>query len=176
MRGVVTVATALAVPATVAGGGSFPHRGAVVVAALSCVMVTLVAQGLTLAPLAGRLKVAGDDDSGRELSRLRRRAAQAALDHVRDATAADDVADRVRRAAILQYEGFLSAQAAMEQARGLCDDDVEEATEQLGDVLASASAVERDVVLTARRRGQVSATSADEVLRDIEGRVLRDLG
>ena len=51
MRGVVTVATALALPVTVAGGGSFPAREEVVLVALLVVLVTLVVQGLTLAPL-----------------------------------------------------------------------------------------------------------------------------
>ena len=55
MRGVVTVATALAIPMTTDAGASFPDRQLLVVAALVCVLVTLVVQGLTLAPLTSRL-------------------------------------------------------------------------------------------------------------------------
>jgi len=55
------------------------------------------------------------------------------------------------------------------------DGDVE-AAEELREVLGRAIAVERDLVLTARRRGEVSAETADEVLRDIETRAVRDFG
>ncbi len=51
MRGVVTVATAVAIPMTTEDGAPFPDRHLLVVAALVCVLVTLVVQGLTLAPL-----------------------------------------------------------------------------------------------------------------------------
>ena len=44
----------------------------------------------------------------------------------------------------------------------------------LESLLRQASSVERQLVLRARRRGQVSAGTADEVLRDIENRALRD--
>ena len=47
---------------------------------------------------------------------------------------------------------------------------------QLRHVLRRATDIERSLVLDARRRGRVSPDSADEVLRDIEGRVLRDFG
>ncbi len=47
---------------------------------------------------------------------------------------------------------------------------------QLDSVLSGATDVERTFVLDARRGGRVSPASADEVLRDIEGRVLRDFG
>ena len=48
--------------------------------------------------------------------------------------------------------------------------------DMFGDVLREATDIERVLVLDARRRGRVSPASADEVLRDIEGRVLRDFG
>ena len=44
----------------------------------------------------------------------------------------------------------------------------------LESMLRRASDVERQLVLSARRSGEVAAGSADEVLRDIENRALRD--
>jgi len=46
--------------------------------------------------------------------------------------------------------------------------------DQLRGLLVQATTVERSLVLDARRRGEVSPASADEVLRDIESRALRD--
>ncbi len=175
MRGVVTVATALALPHTVDGGSDFPVREEIVVVALALVMVTLVAQGLTLAPLVRRLGVGGDEEEPGAISRLRRRAAAAALREVKS-VADEHIPEEVRRAAVLQYDGFVSAQGALEEARSLQTDGEEDPPAQLQALLERAIAVERDLVLDARRRGEVPAAVADEVLRDIEGRALRDFG
>ncbi len=176
MRGVVTVATALALPHTVEGGDDFPVREEIIVVALALVLVTLVAQGLTLAPLVRRLGVASGDEDPGQLSRLRRRAAAAALREIRSTTDGD-VPEEVRRAAVLQYDGFISAQGALEEARTLkTEEEEQDAPQQLQALLQRAAGVERDLVLDARRRGEVPAAVADEVLQDIEGRALRDFG
>jgi monovalent cation/hydrogen antiporter len=172
MRGVVTVATALALPASTDAGDAFPDRRLLVVAALVCVLVTLVVQGLTLAPLTSRLGVSSTEDEATEVTELRTRAAGAALDFIRD-RASSGTTEEVRHAATLQYEGYLEAQQAMHEARMLEVEDGSPA-EELGRLLRRASDVERTLVLDQRRRGEVSAAAADEVLRDIEARALRD--
>jgi NhaP-type Na+/H+ or K+/H+ antiporter len=175
MRGVVTVAAALALPETTGDGAPFPNRDQIVVVALTAVLVTLVLEGLTLSPLTSALGVGRKDDDSEEVASLRRRAAQAALDHLCNG-GLEGVREEVSRAATLQYEGYLSAQEAIEHARrGGTQDDAETA-EQLNAVLREATDVERTLVLDARRLGQVTSASADEVLRDIEVRVLRDFG
>lgn len=54
MRGIVTLAAALALP------GEFPHRDLILFTAFAVVLGTLVVQGLTLGPIIQRLKL--DDD------------------------------------------------------------------------------------------------------------------
>lgn len=63
MRGVVSLALALAIPTEVEGGGPFPDRNLVVFLAFSVIVVTLVGQGLTLPLVIRRLGI-GDDDEG----------------------------------------------------------------------------------------------------------------
>jgi monovalent cation/hydrogen antiporter len=171
MRGVVTVATAVALPTVVASGDPLPNRAELVTVALVVVLVTLVVQGLTLTPLTRYLRVGSDVDETAEVSQLRLRASEAALAQIR--TRDPDLDEDVRRAAIAQYEGYLSAQRTISRARtaGAEDDDRGRALEA---VLRQASDVERQLVLRARRNGEVTAASADEVLRDIENRALRD--
>jgi CPA1 family monovalent cation:H+ antiporter len=79
MRGIVSLAAALALPA------AFPHRDLIVFAAFSVVLATLVIQGLTLKPLMRVLRLDDDDPVGQEVSEARGRALRAAL-----ATLADD--------------------------------------------------------------------------------------
>ncbi|MGY1845648.1 Na+/H+ antiporter [Modestobacter sp. SYSU DS0875] len=169
MRGVVTVALALALPATVDDGGPFPAREEVVLVSLMVVVVTLVLQGLTLAPLIRRLGVASDADVQLDVRRLQRRVTEAALEQVR---AADDVPAEVRDAVLQQYEGRLSYRRSIE---GLIDGEPrdERAGQQLRDLLGRASEAEREAVLEARRQGEVSPAAADDVLFDVEARALR---
>lgn len=71
-RGVVTVATALALPTSIAGGEEFPDRNQVITVSLACVLVTLVVQGLTLVPLVSLLGVAEEADDEHHVAELRR--------------------------------------------------------------------------------------------------------
>ncbi len=73
MRGFVTLATAFALPS------SFPKRDLVVLIAFSVVLVTLVLQGLTLAPLIRLLKLNDNNTQERELTDARINLASAAL-------------------------------------------------------------------------------------------------
>jgi CPA1 family monovalent cation:H+ antiporter len=51
MRGIVSLATALALPAVLASGAPFPYRSEIIVITVCVILVTLVVQGLTLAPI-----------------------------------------------------------------------------------------------------------------------------
>jgi CPA1 family monovalent cation:H+ antiporter len=73
MRGIVTLAAALALPS------GFPYRDLIVLTAFSVVLGTLVVQGLTLKPLLLALDLHDDDPVGREVAIARQRALQAAL-------------------------------------------------------------------------------------------------
>src|SRR5262245_11166825 len=73
MRGIVTLAAAMALPP------DFPHRGLIVLTAFSVVLGTLIIQGLTLKPLMRALELPDDDPVGQEVHAGRERALQAAL-------------------------------------------------------------------------------------------------
>ena len=73
MRGIVTLAAAMALPT------EFPYRDPIALIAFSVVLGTLVVQGLTLKPLMRALDVRDDDPVGRELDAARERALRAAL-------------------------------------------------------------------------------------------------
>lgn len=73
MRGLVTLATAFALP------GDFPQRDLIVLTAFAVVLATLVVQGLTLAPLVRLLKLDGEDGLAAELDDARADLASSAL-------------------------------------------------------------------------------------------------
>lgn len=79
MRGIVSLAAALALPIHTAEGGEFPYRDLIVFLTFVVITVTLVVQGLTLAPLITRLKIGTDPSAQVEQRRARMTMARAAL-------------------------------------------------------------------------------------------------
>ena len=73
MRGIVTVAAALALPS------AFPYRDLILLTAFSVVLGTLVIQGLTLKPLLRALNLQDNDPVGQEVITARKRALSAGL-------------------------------------------------------------------------------------------------
>jgi NhaP-type Na+/H+ or K+/H+ antiporter len=78
MRGIVTLAAALALPP------AFPYRNLIVLTAFSVVLGTLAIQGLTLKPLLRALDLRDGDPVGRELVMARGRALRAAIESIGD--------------------------------------------------------------------------------------------
>jgi len=66
MRGVVSLAAALAIPKTLKGGTPFPHRDVIQLVTFGVIFATLVGQGLTLPLLIRWLKVDALADAERE--------------------------------------------------------------------------------------------------------------
>jgi monovalent cation/hydrogen antiporter len=93
MRGLVTLATAFALPA------NFPDRDPIVFAAFCVVLGTLVLQGMTLKPLLMRLRFEPDNSIDEEVSRARVAVMQAALDSLAGETSSAAAAVREQYAA-----------------------------------------------------------------------------
>ena len=84
MRGIVTIAAALALPAA-ADGTPFPFRDLILLSAFGVVVGTLVVQGVTLGPLMRRVRLSPDTSVEREIGLARAETAKAALAVLADA-------------------------------------------------------------------------------------------
>ncbi len=114
MRGVLTIATALALPTD---ANAFPHRDLVVLAAFTVVLASLVLQGLTLKPLLLLLDLHDDDPVGREVLIARRRAWQSAIDSLDGDTS--EAAEAVRG----EYRAQIAANSDDDSADSLLQSD-----------------------------------------------------
>ena len=79
MRGIVSLAAALALPLTLPGGSPFPHRDLIIFLTFVVIVATLVGQGLTLTPMIRRLKVGSNWSLHDEQMRVRAAMSSAAL-------------------------------------------------------------------------------------------------
>ncbi|MCX5212780.1 Na+/H+ antiporter [Kitasatospora sp. NBC_00240] len=127
MRGVATVALALAVPLTVHSGEAFPQRGRLVFIAFGVVLFTLLVQGLSLPMLVRLLHLDADHDAHEQAVReLWWRAAKAGLDRLVELEELEDLpvelVDRLRdrqhsRLARLCPEKYAAEEAAEARQR-----------------------------------------------------------
>jgi CPA1 family monovalent cation:H+ antiporter len=109
MRGIVSLAAAFGLPLALADGSPFPHRAEMILVTVTVIVVTLVLQGLTLAPLIRRLHFAPDRERDAEEHYAREEALRLAVETLEDmsretwARSADvgrlreEFRDRVRR-------------------------------------------------------------------------------
>jgi monovalent cation/hydrogen antiporter len=162
MRGVVALAAAIALPATLADGSAFPERNLIVFLTFSVIFVTLVLQGLTLPPLIRALGLGGargNDNEEEEARRIMTTSALAYLEQSRGedlpdfAAVYDDIAQHyAQRLASLNKESTGGdSMSAKELARYRA-------------VTGELIRIERKVAVRLRNEGRIS----DEVLRKIE--------
>ena len=100
MRGIVSLAAALALPTALPNGEPFPARDLITFLTFFVIATTLIGQGLTLTPLIRKLKVAADRSTVKEQEHVRSamsEAAVAAIDaHLAHAKAPLEWADNLR--------------------------------------------------------------------------------
>ena len=99
MRGIVTLATALALPQ------DFPYRDLILLSAYGVVLGTLVLQGLSLRPLMLRLKLADTGEIEAETLLARRRTAEVALDALAQLDGPIDMLREEHQALLRQSQG-----------------------------------------------------------------------
>jgi CPA1 family monovalent cation:H+ antiporter len=100
MRGIVSLAAALALPLSLPGGEPFPHRDLIIFLTFFVIAATLIGQGLTLTPLIRRLNVGSNwslHDEQQQVRAAMSSAALAAIDQAQaDEGAPVEWADRLK--------------------------------------------------------------------------------
>lgn len=175
MRGVASVALALAIPLT-SDDGPFPARDELLFIAFAVVLATLVLQGLTLPWLVRRLGVRGNIDAEHDLERrLALRATKAAKQRLREIELVEPLQEEVSE--MLQRRAFdLGARISPD----IVDDDRREShakrTERLRvvqRVQAEMMSAARHEVLAARSEPGSDPEIVDRVLRLLDLRSVR---
>ena len=84
MRGIVSLASALALPLMLDSGAAFPYRSEIIVVTLVVIVMTLVLQGLSLAPIIRRFGFVLDRTSEKEERLARREALRRGAEALQD--------------------------------------------------------------------------------------------
>ena len=162
MRGIVSLAAALAIPLTVARGVPFPRRDAIVFITFVVIFVTLIGQGLSLIPLVRWLRLGRTGERAEREIEVRIAALEAGLARL-DALGAQadgeqrSVLDRLREEYRHRIEHLRSHGAR---------DGPQETEETRFDHVAQAEALlaERRAIMRLRDRGEIP----DEIFRTVQ--------
>jgi CPA1 family monovalent cation:H+ antiporter len=150
MRGVVTLAAALALPDI--GGAPFPFRNLIVLTAFSVVLGTLILQGLTLKPLLRWLDLRDDDPVSHELDLARSRVLEAVL-------------------ASLGDDGSITVQAVREEYEALLVNDADDSASGDAALATTREEVHRRALSAARHvisQMRSSAAIGDDAFHKVE--------
>jgi monovalent cation/hydrogen antiporter len=189
MRGLATLALALALPTTLDTGAPFPDRAELVIVACSVLVVTLVGPGVTLPVLVRALGLREDVDAAGEAERrMAARARRAALDELstidREALGVDDeqgeqVLDELRSRFARMGPALSGDGVRPQDTDDDRDDDYRERLarlrrrrEQWGRLQSVALAAARREVVAARAEPGTDPEVADRVLRRLDVRSL----
>jgi monovalent cation/hydrogen antiporter len=150
MRGIVTLAAALALPDT------FPYRDLLLFAAFCVVVGTLMIQGLTLRPLMTALRFAEDRVVEDEVQRARIEITRAALSSL-DLQQASEAIAVLRR----EYEARLGNEAGAGQAG-------ERMTPELAIIQSRTIAEERRALSVMRTRGDIGDDAFHRIEEELD--------
>ncbi len=153
MRGIISLATALALPFALADGSPFPFRAEIMVITISVIMITLILQGLTLTPIIRAFRFAPDTAHEAEWRMARREALR------RGSEKLDDLA----REPWVNGQDVAWLRSEFGHRLQLLDEDGSNRTNRRL-LRAQTIEAERNMLVRLRNEGAIS----DEVLRDLE--------
>ena len=162
MRGVISLAAALALPLTIGGEAPFPGRDLILFLTFCVILATLVVQGLSLPALIRTLGLEDDGSQEREEIKGRIEVANAALTRIDELAEEDwvreDTAERVR--------GLFDYRRSRYVARfdGADDDGLEERSAAYQRLLRELLRAQRTTLIRLRNEGWIG----DEVMHRIE--------
>ena len=173
MRGVVSLAAALALPLTLPNGAPFPGRDFILLFTFSVILATLVLQGLSLPPIIRWLNVVDDGLAEQEEREARLKANEAALARL------NELSDRADPTALERLRGEYEDRIRQLE---VCDPDSDSTkthlyTDTYHKLLSEALAVERRTVIQLRNEQIINDAVLRRIQRDLdlaEGRLERE--
>jgi CPA1 family monovalent cation:H+ antiporter len=167
MRGAVSLAAALALPATIDGGAAFPQRDLVIFLAFGVIVMTLVVQGLTLGWVVEWLDMEDDGELIRSEAHARMVAARAAIARLDELQGCSWIHDR----ALHRLRGLHEYRAERFEARALATEEeqyFDERAEAWVRIARELHAAQRAAILELRDSGEITDEVMELVQRDLD--------
>jgi Na+/H+ antiporter len=159
MRGIVSLAAALALPLTINGTQPFPNRNLIIFITFTVIFSTLVLQGLTLPHLIRWFGIKPDSKEHEEEQEVRLRIASSVIEHIEEnySLLPDEVLNQVKTKYEIRIQRL---QKNLNTPRKMDDEQIFEFHRIQQELLSK----ERKFIITLRNESKISA----EVLRRLE--------
>lgn len=166
MRGVVSLAAALSIPAFLPNGEAFPHRNIILFVTFVIILITLVGQGLLLSPVLKFLKIKEAESNMPEEKQemlLMRKLKEIALEKLKS-----DYAEQIEKNSLIRHQKY-----KLENELMMMIDKVQcmETSKDLAGVISENKEMLRQIIQSQRNeihRIKREKTFDDHVLRSIE--------
>ena len=166
MRGVISLAAALALPLTTVDGDPFPGRDLILYLTFAVILATLVIQGLSLPFLIRALGLEDDGSVEREEVRARIESADAALARLEELAeeewVREDTAERVRGMFGYRRSRFVA------RKMGEDEDGFEERSQSYQRLLRELLAAQRNALVRLRNEETISDEALHRIERDLD--------
>ncbi len=166
MRGVISLAAALALPFETASGADFPQRDLILFLTFTVILATLVLQGLSLPLLIRVLGLEDDGSVEREETRARIESADAALARLEELTGEEwvreDTAERVRGVFGYRRSRFVA------RKMGVDEDGYEERSQSYQRLSRELLLAQRSTLVRLRNEGEISDEALHRIERDLD--------
>lgn len=159
MRGVVSLAAAMALPLTLQGDVPFPNRDLIIFLTFCVIFSTLVIQGLSLGPLIKMLGIRPDDRHHKDEMNARLKVASAIIEHIEEnysLALSEAVLNQIKT----KYEIRIQRIRKDQMTQRLKDEEINEFHRIQRELLEK----ERSHIIQMRKEGSIS----DEALRMME--------
>jgi Na+/H+ antiporter len=159
MRGVVSLAAAMALPLVMEGSKPFPNRNLIIFLTFSVIFSTLVIQGLTLRPMIKFLGIKGDGKDLEDEQAARMKIASAVIEHIEENYSlmlSEEVLNQIKT----KYEIRIQRMRKDHVIQKLDEDKINQFHKIQKELLER----ERQLVIELRK----ASTISDEALRKIE--------
>ena len=159
MRGVVSLAAALAIPLMIEGSKPFPNRNLIIFLTFSVIFSTLVLQGLTLRPLIKWLGITADGEAQQQEMEARLAIASAMIEHIEENYSlglTDEALNLIKTKYEIRIQRIRKETNVSKLHEGLVD--------KLHTIQQELLDKERDVMMNLRNEGTIS----EEAVRKLE--------
>lgn len=162
MRGVVSLAAALALPITLPDGTAFPHRDLILFLTFCIILFTLLVQGISLPFIVKLMGIVKDNSEELEEIEARKKLAEAAIVHIEENLSFGQLSDEVLAQIKSRYEvkyNYLRNYSSIKSAEILND-----AFDQFHNVQLELLHIERTLLIGLQKEGLINF----EILRKLE--------
>jgi monovalent cation/hydrogen antiporter len=165
MRGVISLAAALALPLTIEGGAPFPERDLILFLTFCVILATLVVQGLSLPALIRALGLEDDGTAEREEIAGRIEVAKAALDRIDELAeeewVREDTAERMRGLYNYRRSRFAARSDGGEA-------EIEDRSAAYQSLLRELLRAQRKTLVRLRDEGEIGDEAMHRIERDLD--------